>query len=160
MQNDVLSRHALCIFVENEFGVLQRLTSLFSARGISIDAMHTATVDEKENVSQVSITLHESLEKIALIQKLLMRILIVHEVQHLVLPELECPNYVSQVFHVHENFLPQINEILMKYEIAKFNVPSNERIVVITGNLQTIDAVKTHIENIQSIVFTKQYNIL
>ena len=155
-----ISRHALCIFVENEFGVLQRLTSLFSARGISIDAMHTATVDEKENVSQVSITLHENLEKIALITKLLMRILIVHDVRHIEIPELECPPFVSQVFHVHSDFINQVNEILQKYEISSFRVPSNEKIYVITATLQTIDAAKKHLEAVPSLVFTKQYNIL
>lgn len=155
-----ISRHALCIFVENEFGVLQRLTTLFSARGISIDAMHTASVDEKENVSQVSITLHESLEKIALMQKLLMRILIVHEVIHLQLPENECPPFVSQVFRVSSNSAEKTNEILKNYEIPVFKVPSNEKIYVITGEVQAIESVKKQLEGISGIVFAKQYNIL
>jgi acetolactate synthase-1/3 small subunit len=155
-----ISRHALCIFVENEFGVLQRLTSLFSARGISIEAMHTALVDEKENISQVSITLHENIEKIALIQKLLMRILIVHNVCHIQLPETECPQYVSQVLHVQGEFILQVKEILGKYPISMFQVPSNEGIFVITSSVQTVLAARHHLENIQSLVFIKEYNIL
>ena len=153
-------RHALCIFVENEFGVLQRLTSLFSARGISIEAMHTASVSEKENISQVSITLHENIEKIALITKLLMRILIVHNVLHIQLPETECPQHVSQVLHVQSEFILQVKEILEKYPIAMFQVPSSEGIFVITASVQTVLAARHHLENIQSLVFVKEYNIL
>lgn len=154
------TRHALCIFVENEFGVLQRLTGLFSARGISIDAIHTAAVDDKENVSQVSISLYETSEKVVLIIKLLMKILIVHDVKHLNIPEIDCSSYVSEVFHIHADFALQVNNILDKYEISVFRVISNSQIYVISGAEQVIIAVRKHLDNITGFVFIKKYNIL
>jgi hypothetical protein len=39
-------------------------------------------------------------------------------------------------------------------------VPSNEGIFVITGSVQTVLAARHHLENIQSLVFVKEYNIL
>lgn len=154
------TRHALCIFVENEFGVLQRLTGLFSARGISIEAMHTETVDEKENASQVSITLYETPEKVTLMTKLLMKILIVHDVLHLDVPSIDCPPYISEVFRVKGDFSPKADNILSKSNVAVFRMVSDDIIYVISGPEPEIAALRNHLEKLQSVIFTKKYNIL
>lgn len=153
------TRHGLCIFVENEFGVIQRVTNLFSARGMNIDTIHTTPVDVKANVSQISISLLESSKSIELIQKLLMKILIVHEVHHIDIHEIEHNVYVSQVFHVKDEFTSKVKEVLSKYDVTHFNVYSNPQIHCITGTEKIIDALIKHIEDIPSLVLVKKYSI-
>ena len=48
-------RHILAIIVDNEFGVLNRVVGLFSARGYNIEALTVAEVDDKKNYSRITI---------------------------------------------------------------------------------------------------------
>ena len=150
-------KHGLCIFVENEFGVIQRLTNLFSARGMSIETIHTTTVDASENISQVSISLYESEKNIELVQKLLMRILIVHDVKRIKMNnEL---TYTTQILHAKPEFLPQILEIAEQYELSIFNFDQNPRIFCITGAEESISVAKNKLSQISSLVLLKSYKI-
>jgi acetolactate synthase-1/3 small subunit len=153
----MLEKHGLCIFVENEFGVIQRLTNLFSARGMSIDTIHTTTVDTISNISQVSISLYESEKNIELIQKLLMRILIVHYVKHIqVNSEL---SYSSQIFHAKPEFLTQILEIVEQYDLSLFHFDQNKKIFCVTGSEESIVATNVKLSQISSLVLLKHYKI-
>ena len=152
------TRHGLCIFVENEFGVIQRVTNLFSARGISIDSIHTTPVDVAANVSQISISLLEDATKVELIQKLLMKLLIVHEVRHIEIPMMERSPYASQVFHVHQNYLTKVREVINEYDLTCFNIYSNPKIHCITGTQQVVEAFIKQIKDIPSLVLVKQYS--
>ena len=53
-QNDDVSRHTFAVLVENRFGVLGRITGLFSARGFNIESLSVA---ETEDASISRITL-------------------------------------------------------------------------------------------------------
>ncbi len=153
----MLEKHGLCIFVENEFGAIQRLTNLFSARGMSIEAIHTTTVDVSENISQVSISLYESKKNIELVQKLLMRMLIVHDVQRITMNnEL---SYVTQILHAKAEFLHQILEIVEQYELSLFNLEQNPRIFCVTGAEESILVAKNKLSQITSLVLLKSYKI-
>lgn len=152
------AKHGLCIFVENEFGVIQRVTNLFSARGISIDTIHTTPVDVPANVSQVSISLSESCSKIELLQKLLMRILIVHEVHRIEIPMVEHPSCLSQVFHVHQDHLAKVKDLISQYDLTCFNVYSNPKIHCITGTKSTVESFVKQIQDLPSLALIKQYS--
>ncbi len=153
------TRHGLCIFVENEFGVIQRVTNLFSARGMNIDTIHTTPVDSVANVSQISISLMETEKNIELIQKLLMRLLIVHEVHHIEIPMVENQPYISQVFKVQNEFISQVKKVLEQYEVTCFNIYSNPKIHCITGTQKVVSALTKHLSEIQSFVVAKEYHI-
>lgn len=151
------TRHGLCIYVENEFGVIQRVTNLFSARGMSIDSIHTTPIDVVANVSQISIALLDEIDRIELMQKLLMRTMIVHEVRHIEIPTLERPPYSSQVFSVHEDCIPKVAEIVKKYDLQLFQVYSNAKIHCVTGTEKTIDAFVRNIKDVESLVLIKKF---
>ena len=153
------TRHGLCIFVENEFGVIQRVTNLFSARGMNIDTIHTTPIDSVANVSQISISLMETEKNIELIQKLLMRLLIVHEVHHIEIPIVENQPYISQVFKVQNEFISQVKKVLEQYEVTCFNVYSNTKIHCITGTQKVVSALTKHLSEIQSFVVAKEYSV-
>jgi len=73
-------KHVIAIIVDNEFGALARIVSLFSARGYNIETLSVAVVDEKKNISRITITTYGSQATIDLIIKLLERLIPVHKV--------------------------------------------------------------------------------
>lgn len=82
MSNETLKiedKHVIAIIVDNEFGALARVVSLFSARGYNIETLSVAVVDEQRNISRITITTYGSQYTIDLIIKLLERLVPVHK---------------------------------------------------------------------------------
>ena len=82
MSNETLKiedKHVIAIMVDNEFGALARVVSLFSARGYNIETLSVAVVDEQRNISRITITTYGSQHTIDLIIKLLERLVPVHK---------------------------------------------------------------------------------
>ena len=70
MSNETLKiedKHVIAIMVDNEFGALARVVSLFSARGYNIETLSVAVVDEQRNISRITITTYGSQHTIDLI---------------------------------------------------------------------------------------------
>ncbi len=76
-------RHILSILVDDEFGVLNRVGGLFSARGYNIDSLTVAAVDAKKKLSRFTIVTRGSQAKIKHIIALLERMVPVHQVHDL-----------------------------------------------------------------------------
>ena len=72
-------RHVISILVDNEFGALARVVSLFSARGYNIETLAVAVSDLEKNISRITITTFGTEEVIDLILKLLHRLVAVYE---------------------------------------------------------------------------------
>ena len=62
-------KHVISVLVDNEFGALARIVSLFSARGYNIETLSVAEIDSKRNLSRATITTYGSQEVIDLIIK-------------------------------------------------------------------------------------------
>lgn len=80
-----LRRHTLSVLVDNEFGVLARVIGLFSGRGYNIESLTVAEVDEKKNLSRITVVTSGSEMVIAQIKALLDRMVPVHKVHDLTL---------------------------------------------------------------------------
>ena len=78
-----IERHVLTVLVDNEFGVLARVIGLFSGRGYNIESLTVAAVDEKENLSRITIVTSGAPVIIEQIKALLHRLVPVHEVEDL-----------------------------------------------------------------------------
>ncbi len=76
-------RHILAVLVDNEFGVLNRVVGLFSARGYNIESLTVAEVDAKKNLSRITVVTRGSSAKIKHIIALLERMVPVHKVHDL-----------------------------------------------------------------------------
>jgi acetolactate synthase-1/3 small subunit len=75
-------RHTISVFVENKFGVLARIASLFSARGFNIDSLSVGeTVDP--SVSRITILTHGDDQIIEQVIKQLRRLVDVIKVSDL-----------------------------------------------------------------------------
>lgn len=76
-------RHILAVLVDNEFGVLNRVAGLFSARGYNIFSLTVAEVDAKRALSRITVVTRGSASKIKHIIALLERMVPVHKVHDL-----------------------------------------------------------------------------
>ena len=76
-------RHTLSILVDNEAGVLGRITGLFSARGYNIESLTVADVNEDESVSRITIVTSGPRRVIDQIRAQLDRLVPVHVVTDL-----------------------------------------------------------------------------
>ncbi len=76
-------RHILSVLVDNEFGVLNRVVGLFSARGYNIESLTVASVDLKRNYSRITVVTRGAPGKIKHIIALLERMVPVHKVHDL-----------------------------------------------------------------------------
>lgn len=82
-QKTLEERHILAVLVDNEFGVLNRVVGLFSARGYNIEALTVAEVDPKKNLSRITIVTRGAQHTIVHIMHLLERLVPVHKVHDL-----------------------------------------------------------------------------
>ncbi len=76
-------RHTLSVMVDNEAGVLGRITGLFSARGYNIESLTVADVNEEETVSRITIVTSGPPRVIDQIHAQLERLVPVHSVTDL-----------------------------------------------------------------------------
>ena len=53
-QNEAVRRHTFAVLVENQFGVLGRITGLFSARGFNIESLSVAETEDP-TVSRITL---------------------------------------------------------------------------------------------------------
>ena len=75
-----LETHVLSVLVDNEFGVLARVVSLFSARGYNIDSLTVSSTDEKKNISRITVITTGTPMVIEQIKSQLGRLVPVHKV--------------------------------------------------------------------------------
>ena len=75
-----LDTHIFVIWVDNEAGVLARVVGLFSGRGYNIESLAVAEVDQKNNLSRITIVTTGTPEVIEQIVLQLKKLVPVHKV--------------------------------------------------------------------------------
>ena len=73
-------RHVLTVTVDNEPGILAKITGLFTARGYNIDSLTVADISEDHAVSRITIVTNGPPEVIDQIEAQLERLVPVHRV--------------------------------------------------------------------------------
>ena len=51
IKTEQIERHIMVVWVDNEAGVLARVSGLFSGRGYNIESLAVAQVDDEKNIS-------------------------------------------------------------------------------------------------------------
>ena len=72
--------HIIVVWVDNEAGVLARVVGLFSGRGHNIESLAVAEVDQKENISRITIVTTGTPQVIDQIKLQLKKLVPVHKV--------------------------------------------------------------------------------
>ena len=75
-----LETHIIVVWVDNEASVLSRVVGLFSGRGYNIESLAVAEVDQKENLSRITIVTTGTPEVIEQIVLQLKKLVPVHKV--------------------------------------------------------------------------------
>tara|TARA_B100000686_G_scaffold18660_1_gene17241 strand:+ start:59 stop:607 length:549 start_codon:yes stop_codon:yes gene_type:complete len=75
-----LDTHIIVVWVDNEAGVLARVVGLFSGRGYNIESLAVAEVDQKLNISRITIVTTGTPEVIDQIKLQLKKLVPVHKV--------------------------------------------------------------------------------
>jgi len=76
-------RHVLAVTVDNEPGILAKITGLFTARGYNIDSLTVADISEDHAVSRITIVTNGPPQVIDQIEAQLERLVPVHKVTDL-----------------------------------------------------------------------------
>ena len=76
-------RHVLTVTVDNEPGILAKITGLFTARGYNIDSLTVADISEDHAVSRITIVTNGPPQVIDQIEAQLERLVPVHKVTDL-----------------------------------------------------------------------------
>jgi len=80
IQHRESERHVLAITVDNEPGILAKITGLFTARGYNIDSLTVADIAENHSISRITIVTNGPPEVIDQIEAQLDRMVPVHKV--------------------------------------------------------------------------------
>ena len=72
--------HIIVVWVDNEAGVLARVAGLFSGRGYNIESLAVAEVDQKENISRITIVTTGTPQVVDQIKLQLKKLVPVHKV--------------------------------------------------------------------------------
>jgi len=80
MDTQQSERHVLAVTVDNEPGILAKITGLFTARGYNIDSLTVADISEDHAVSRITVVTGGPPEVIDQIQAQLERLVPVHRV--------------------------------------------------------------------------------
>ena len=75
-----IERVIIVAWVDNEAGVLARVSGLFSGRGYNIESLAVAKVDEEKNISRITISTNGSRPVIEQIKAQLLKLVPVHKV--------------------------------------------------------------------------------
>ena len=76
-------RHTISVLVENKFGVLARVSGMFSGRGFNIESLTVAETDPANNLSRITIVTSGTRMIIEQIKAQLSRLVPVHAVRDL-----------------------------------------------------------------------------
>ena len=83
IRKEASERHVLTITVDNEAGVLAKISGLFTARGYNIDSLTVADISESHALSRITIVTQGPPAQIDQIQAQLERLVPVHKVTDL-----------------------------------------------------------------------------
>lgn len=124
-------RHIISVLVENRFGVLARVSGLFSARGFNIDSLAVGETEDP-TVSRMTIVVRGDDKTLEQVKKQLNKLIDVISVKDFVKKEHIDRELLLFKVNVDKDTKPKATKILDKF---------NARIIKTSDNLITVEAV-------------------
>jgi acetolactate synthase-1/3 small subunit len=141
IEEEKLERVIIVAWVDNEAGVLARVSGLFSGRGYNIESLAVAKVDEDRNISRITIATNGTKSVIEQIKAQLLKLVPVHKVADFkidldksVFKELALIKFIGG-----SEFLKQAEEICVDFKGEFLDKTSQSFIVQIVNTRKKID---------------------
>ena len=133
--------HIIVIWVDNEAGVLARVAGLFSGRGYNIESLAVAEVDQKLNISRITIVTTGTPQVIDQIKLQLKKLVPVHKVadfkrenKNVIFKEMALFKIVSNKSKLEKAF-----NICKKYNAVILDKTNRSNVIQITALRRDID---------------------
>jgi acetolactate synthase I/III small subunit len=134
-------KHIITALVDNEFGALARVVSLFSARGYNIESLTVAEVDQEQELSRITIVTSGTMRVIEQIKVQLERLVPIHRVADLTLagPHVERELSLVKVTNSGEKRIESLR-IADIFRARVVDSTSQSFVFEVTGTPEKLDA--------------------
>ena len=131
-------KHTISVLVENKFGVLARISGLFSARGFNIDSLAVGTTEDP-TVSRMTIVVNTEDTDAALVEKNLRKLINVLDVHDLARQPTVARDLALIKVQADANSRAEIAQLADIFRAKIIDVASDSVIVEATGDEEKID---------------------
>ena len=142
-----LDTHIIVVWVDNESGVLARVVGLFSGRGYNIESLAVAEIDQKLNISRITIVTTGTPQVIDQIKLQLKKLVPVHKVanfkredKNVIFKEMALFKLVS-----HNNNLQKALKACKKFNVVILDETKTSYVLQITALRREIDAMSKNL---------------
>ena len=132
--------HIVSVLVENQFGVLSRISGLFSARGFNIDSLAVGETDDP-SVSRMTIAVHGDAKVLDQIMKQLNKLIDVIKVSDLSSDDMIDRELVLIKVTADAKSRPDLMQIVNTFRGKIVDVSPESLVVEVSGNKSKIDAI-------------------
>jgi len=140
-----MERHCLSLLVENNFGVLARISGLFARRGYNIDSLTVGTTED-ERFSRITMVVTADEQTLEQIKKQLNKLINVIKVIELKQGEAIRRELVFVKVKADDRTRTNIVEISNLFRASVVDVAKESLVLEITGTLSKVDAFLDMIE--------------
>jgi acetolactate synthase I/III small subunit len=140
ISDEKLERVIIVAWVDNEAGVLARVSGLFSGRGYNIESLAVAKVDEERNISRITISTNGTKSVIEQIKAQLLKLVPVHNVADFKIDENSIFKELALIkFVTDSEKLKQAEKICIDFKVEFLDKTSQSFIAQIVNTRREID---------------------
>ena len=143
-----LDTHIIVVWVDNEAGVLARVVGLFSGRGYNIESLAVAEVDQKLNISRITIVTTGTPQVIDQIKLQLKKLVPVHKVadfkredKKVIFKEMALIKLVGNKIKLEKAF-----NVCKKYDAIILDKTNKSKVIQITALRREIDSLTNNLK--------------
>ena len=140
--------HIIVVWVDNETGVLARVVGLFSGRGYNIESLAVAEVDQKLNISRITIVTTGTPQVINQIKLQLKKLVPVHKVADFKREDKEVIFKEMALFKIvgNRNKLDKAFNACKKYNAVILDKTNKSYVIQITALRREIDSMTKNLK--------------
>jgi len=132
-------KHIISVLVENHFGVLARVSGLFSSRGFNIDSLAVGETDDS-TISRITVAAEGDLKVLDQIIKQLNKLVDVIKVQDLTPEQHVNRELVLLKIHCNQKDRSEMMQVIATFRAKVIDVKAGLAIIEATGSEGKVDA--------------------
>ena len=145
-----LGSHIIVVWVDNEAGVLARVVGLFSGRGYNIESLAVAEVDQKLNISRITIVTTGTPQVIDQIKLQLKKLVPVHKVADFKREDKKVIFKEMALFKVvgNKQKLKKAFNVCEKFDAVILDKTNKSNVIKITALRREIDSISNNLKKL------------